>query len=255
MNICSQIAKCTSTVPCTASNNFFKAFQNFGEMYDEAQQDEFTGVGILNHRYDLNSLDQDITTKAAYFSDQVFGKIREIKFTPGQTHSIAESCGAHPLHTDATFSERPLERFALSFRKTDPGQGGVSTIFPISWILDAIPDVYRDALETSHVVYTRKSEKEGDRTYCGPILSWINPSRPVFRWRYDDKVMPVAVDAKGLPIRDAVEWVKTFIAQTPPLFYAAQEGDTLLIDNGKVMHGRTKLTPNSSRIAYRAWLA
>ncbi len=255
MNICSQITQCTATTPCTSSSDFITVYNDFGAMYEASRCNDFAGVGILNHRFDLEGLDQEIKSKAAYFADQVFGNIREIKFKPGQRHSIAESCGAHPLHTDATFSESPLERFALSFRKTDPCQGGVSVFFPIAWILDAIPEAYREALEVSHVVYTRKSEKEGDKTYRGPILSWINSSRPIFRWRYDDNVMPVAVDAKGLPIREAVEWVKAFIDRTPPLFYAAQEGDTLMIDNGKVLHGRTKLSPNSCRVAYRAWLA
>ncbi len=255
MKICGEISQCTATTPCASSSDFIKVYKDFGDMYQASLRDDFTGVGLLNQRFDLESLDREITSKAGYFADQVFGNIREIKFTPGQSHSIAESCGAHPLHTDATFSERPLERFALSFRKTDPGQGGVSVIFPIAWILDAIPEAYREALEVSHVAYTRKSEQEGDQTYRGPILSWINASRPVFRWRYDDKVMPVAVDAKGRPIREAVEWVKSFVDRTPPLLYAAQEGDTLMIDNGKVLHGRTKLSPNSSRVAYRAWLA
>lgn len=224
-------------------------------MYKASIQDDFSGVGVYNYVYNLDTLDQDIKANAGYFSNQVFGNIREIKFNPNQSHSIAESCNAHPLHTDATFSEVPLERFTLSFRETDPGQGGISTVLPISWILDAIPDVYRAALETSHVVYKRKSKMEGDRIYCGPILSWINASRPIFRWRYDDKVIPVAVDAKGLPIQDAIQWVKRFIEETPPLTYPAQKGDTLLIDNGKVLHGRTKLSPFSSRVAYRAWLS
>ena len=254
MNILITSQQTAPSTPSPTIDPYIEVFDSFSQLYKASLNKDFSGVGLYNKKYEIGSFDHEIRSNCCYFSDQVFGNIREIKYKPNQTHSVAETCAAHPLHTDATFSEVPLKRFVLNFKQTDPLGGGVSTIFPISWILDAIPSAYLEALEVSHVVYSRKSETEGDHSYRGPILYHDGQEVPVFRWRYDDIVMPIAVDSKGLPIRDAIEWVRHFIEQTPPLQYAAKPGDTFLFDNRKVLHGRTKLSPHSPRIAYRAWL-
>ena len=234
---------------------YISVFDSMQDMYEASTQDDFKGVGLLRKKYTKETLDQDIRHVTDYFDDGTFDAIREIKVNPNQFHSIAETTKAHPLHTDATFSKLSLERFILSFIKVDQNDfGGASEFFPIHWILSAIPDRYRQALERSVIAYKRCSMTEGNKSYQGPLLSWINENRPVFRWRYDLKVKPTVVDAKNLPISDAIEWVKNYIDAVQPIVYRASPGETLLIDNGKVLHGRTSLKSKSERLALRAWI-
>lgn len=81
------------------------------DMYEASTQNSFKGVGLIQKNYIKETLDQDIRKITNYFGDGTFGTIREIKVNPNQTHSIAETTEAHPLHTDATFSKLHLERY------------------------------------------------------------------------------------------------------------------------------------------------
>lgn len=237
------------------SLEFFRRFNNLKDLYNHSLNKDFEGVGIVNNQYNINSLDKDISKITEYFEDDTFGKIREIKLNENQTHSVAESTGEHALHTDATFSNETLERFILSFVEVDEDdKSGTSVFFPIDWILESIPYKLGRALETSIISYTRNSEKEGNKSYEGPLLTFNKNSNPVFRWRYDDKVKPTIIDNKDQNINEAIEWVKNFIENKEPLSYRAKPGETLIIDNSKILHGRTKLIPGTKRIALRAWI-
>ena len=39
------------------SNNFFKVFTSFSDMYKASIQDDFSGVGVYNYVYNLDTLD------------------------------------------------------------------------------------------------------------------------------------------------------------------------------------------------------
>lgn len=96
-NTCPNISTCSNAVFCSASDAFIERFDNFGAMYRASTLDEFAGVGVVNFPYDHDTLNSDIRASTSYFSDQVFGEIREIKFVPGQTHSVAETTySSHP---------------------------------------------------------------------------------------------------------------------------------------------------------------
>ncbi len=237
------------------NSTFFRKYNSLEELYKKSLNENFQGVGIVNYKYNINSLDRDISKITNYFGDNTFGKIREIKVNKKQSHSIAETIGCHPLHTDATFSNEILERFILSFVEVcKEKDSGTSLFFPVEWILNEIPDKLRKALETSIVSYTRNSGIEGNKRYKGTILSYNLNSKLIFRWRYDDIVKPKIIDSKNLPIEQAIKWIYDFIQNTEPLKYSAKKGDTLLIDNCKILHGRTHLKPETNRLALRAWI-
>lgn len=238
-----------------SSVEFFKRFSNLNDLYNHSLTKDFEGIGVVKKRYDIDSLDEDIKEVTDYFADDTFGEIREIKLNKNQSHSVAETTSEHALHTDATFSNDVLERFVLSFVEVEEDdKSGTSIFFPIEWILVEIPYKLGKALEVSTVSYVRKSEKEGDKKYEGPILKFDEDFKPIFRWRYDNKVKPKIIDSKELPINNAIEWVNEFIKNKEPLSYKAKAGETLIIDNTKILHGRTKLTEETKRIALRAWI-
>ena len=147
------------------------------------------------------------------------------------------------------------KRFLLSFVEVDKNDsGGASLIFPTEWIIESIPSRLLAALENSDISYTRLSSVEGNKNFEGKMLSYDSEGSAIFRWRYDDYVKPQVIDSKGYPIEEAISWVNNFINTTPPIIYRASPGETLLIDNCKVLHGRTELKPNSQRVALRAWI-
>jgi hypothetical protein len=136
--------------------DIFDVHPTFASLYAAALRPDFKGVGILRKAYTVETLDHDIRVHGGgYLADDTFDRIRVIQYDPAKSHSIAESLGAHPLHTDASFAETALERFILHFKVVDPGMGGVSTFFPTSWIVESMPAAYRRAVETAVVGFAR----------------------------------------------------------------------------------------------------
>ncbi len=223
-------------------------------MYAASTSKEWTGLGVVKKAYSFDEFHDHLAEIAGFIDDDTFDKVRVIACDPTKHHSIAESYDAHPMHTDASFAATQLERFMLHFKHIDDNLGGVSTFMPVQWILDEIPFKYKRALEMAEVTYARFNGAGMNKAVRVPILNWKSAEDVVFRWRYDDKVKPLVVDARGFEAEAAIEWVKDFIDNTKPITYSAQRDETILVDNCKFLHGRTPLSPASSRIAWRAWI-
>jgi len=182
------------------------------------------------------------------------GEVRTVKYDPSIPDSTAMSLNALPLHTDGTFLERPPARFILSFSAKDPGGGGVSTFMPITHILAAAPDWALEALFTADYLFPRSYDGDLTDSYVGPVL-YRSDSAPRIRWRSDDIWRPKIVDPHGTNAQGAVDWLHAFLCNSQPLTYAAGPGETLLVPNTVMLHGRTSLSPDSSREVLRAWVA
>jgi len=232
---------------------FMTRFASLREMYEASLRSDFSGIGVAKERYDLRQFSDELEAIAGFIDDDTFDKVRVIAYDPSKPHSIAESLDAHPLHTDASFAGHQLERFMLHFKVIDHHHGGVSTFFPVQWILDAIPDHHRQALESAHVVYSRLGDAGIVKAFRGPILRSKANGDFIFRWRYDDKVRPMVVDAHGNDAEAAIQWVKDFLDSTKPIYYSARQDETVLVDNCRFLHGRTALSPGTRRVAWRAW--
>jgi len=179
-------------------------------------------------------------------------EIRTVRYEPSIPNSTALSLDALPLHSDGTFLERPPARFMLSFTVADPDGGGVSTFMPITHILAAAPDWVIEALLVGRFLFPRAYDGDTD-VYVGPVL-YHERSALRIRWRSDHLWRPKVIDAVGTDAQGAVDWLHKFLSTTEPLTYAAHTGETVLVPNTVVLHGRTRLSPDSPRELLRAWV-
>jgi TfdA family taurine catabolism dioxygenase TauD len=179
-------------------------------------------------------------------------EIRTVRYEPTIRNSTALSLDALPLHSDGTFLERPPARFMLSFTTADPDGGGVSTFMPISYILAAAPDWVIEALLVARFLFPRGYDGDTD-VYVGPVLYHERSSLRI-RWRSDHLWRPKVVDAMGVDAQGAVDWLHKYLSTAEALTYAARTGETLLVPNTVLLHGRTRLSPNSPREVLRAWV-
>jgi hypothetical protein len=180
--------------------------------------------------------------------------VRTVRYDPSIQDSTAMSVNALPLHTDGSFLERPPARFMLSFSAKDPAGGGVSTFMPIAQILSAAPEWALDALFAADYLLPRTYDGDLIDSYVGPILC-RHDSATRIRWRSDEIWRPKVVEPRGTDAEAAVDWLHEFLRSSQPLTYAAESGETLLVPNTVMLHGRTNLSPNSSRQVLRAWVA
>jgi len=235
-------------------SQFITRFSDLRTMYEASMAKEWTGLGVVKKTYCFEEFHDELEEIAGFVDDDTFDKVRVIACDPSKHHSIAESYDAHPMHTDASFADTQLERFMLHFKHIDDNHGGVSTFMPVQWILDEIPYKYKRALEMAEVTYARLDSAGIAKAARVRILNWKSATEFVFRWRYDDKVRPLVVNSGGFEAEAAIEWVKEFIENKKPITYAAQRDETILVDNCTFLHGRTPLSPASSRVVWRAWI-
>ncbi|KAB8158822.1 hypothetical protein FH609_028975 [Streptomyces sp. 3MP-14] len=179
-------------------------------------------------------------------------EIRTVRNDPTIPHSTAMSLAALPMHTDGTFLPRPPDRFMLSFVEVDEGGGGVSTLMPLARVLAEAPDPVIEALLTADFLFPRGYDDLSD-AFVGPVLYRERDGLRI-RWRSDDLWRPRVMADRGTDAAGAVDWLHAFLAETPPLTYAARPGETLLIPNTLMLHGRTALTPGSPRELLRVWV-
>jgi hypothetical protein len=182
------------------------------------------------------------------------GDVRTVKYDPSIENSTAMSLNPLPLHTDGSFLEQAPARFMLSFSATDPGGGGISTFMPVSRILAAAPDWALEALFTAEYLFPRTYDGDLTDSYVGPAL-YRAATAVRIRWRSDDIWRPKVVEPRGTNAEGAVDWLHSFLCNSQPLTYAAEAGETLLVPNTVMLHGRTSLSRGSSREVLRAWLA
>jgi hypothetical protein len=180
-------------------------------------------------------------------------EIRTIRNDPSIRSSTAMSGKPLPLHTDGTFLAHPPERFMLSFSRADSQGGGLSTFMPISDILAAAPDRVIEALLTADFLFPRGYDGDLTDSHVGPVLYRAGSALRI-RWRSDDIWRPRVVDSRGTDGAGAVDWLHEFLATSEPYSYLAEDGETLLVPNTVLLHGRTALSPGSQREVLRVWV-
>ncbi|PWU19910.1 MAG: hypothetical protein C5B50_05620 [Verrucomicrobia bacterium] len=180
--------------------------------------------------------------------------VRTVKYDPTVVNSTAMSLDALPLHTDGSFLKHPPRRFLLSFLSKDADGGGVSTFMPISKILTSAPEWVLQACLNASFRFVKTYDGNLDDSFVGPILEREGGQMRI-RWRSDSIWRPKVVAAQGTRAAAAVDWMHDFLSISEPFKYAADTGETLLMSNTSMLHGRTRLSSNSTRVVLRVWLS
>jgi hypothetical protein len=211
---------------------------------------------IVNKEPSLENLEELIELLGEKRVNGAFPGIRDIKYDPAKSKSVAESTGSHPDHTDGSFDKTPPVYFVLQYKITDPNGGGRNFFVSVKELLDQIPDQFREALQKAEVHFGREDESGHIEAAISPMLYTRENGIPGFRWRDDEQVGPSVVDDKGTDIVGAINWIRQYLKSCPRFFYMAQEGDHVLVVNDKTFHGREALSgTDSPRWLRRAWIA
>jgi len=183
-----------------------------------------------------------------------FGELRTVRHDPTVTTSTALSLGALAFHTDGSFLERPPPRFMMSCIRADQGGGGVSTFYPLDDLLAALPGWAVDALRTADYLFPQGYDGDTGSSWTAPVLTGAAGDARI-RWRSDHLFRPPVVRGRGVRADEAAEWLHEHLAAGGTLTYALRPGETIVVPNEMMLHGRTALTSGSERELLRVWVA
>jgi len=138
--------------------------------------------------------------------------------------------GAFPLHTDLAHHRVPPRYFML--RCSTPGSGVGTTLVDSTELIASV-----GASLLSRALVQPRRRRNGIR----PLLRLFDAAIPMFRW--DDEYIRPASDA-GAQAVSAVSNALERLCVTE--IRLGQPGDLLVIDNWRMLHGRTAV-PRSSR--------
>ncbi|TSC87691.1 MAG: hypothetical protein G01um101416_371 [Microgenomates group bacterium Gr01-1014_16] len=212
---------------------------------------------IIVLRGSISPSDKEIYTYLDQLGSQhpsLYGKITIIKNDPSIKNSTAMSLNALVPHTDGAFIENPPSRTILSFINSDPKGGGASIFIPLGKILADLPNWAMDALTNDYYLFPRTYDGNLSDSYTGPVLNKDPQGNFNIRWRADKFYRPKVVKNNDTRGAEAIDWLYTYIEKCKPITYDAKSGETLLVPNSAMLHGRTPLSPNSTREVLRVWI-
>jgi len=179
--------------------------------------------------------------------------IRAIRYEPAVTDSTALSLDSLSMHTDGAFLPEPPRRFILSCRRADEGGGGVSRLLPVSRIVDSAPRRVLRALRTAAYRFLMTYDGDLATSFTGPVLYYGQDGAERIRWRGDHIYRPAPAAAGDAEAAGAAEWLYSFLGSTEPFTYTLRQRELMVVPNGFFVHGRSELSPGSSREIMRAW--
>lgn len=144
--------------------------------------------------------------------------------------SAGYGLNALPFHTELSHRTRPCRYLLLGC--IDPGSPAAATML-LDWRTLGLSSEELELLEGTPVLV-----RSGRRSFYATILA---PSGAFLR--YDPGCLE-AVDQRG---RMALALIEDRIAAAPPQFHHWRRGDTLIIDNWRVLHGRSSSDRGSGR--------
>jgi hypothetical protein len=163
---------------------------------------------------------------------------------PGAVTRYSRTHLALPSHTDSAFLEKPHHIVAFQMVRGDRNGGGCSTAVPVR-------DVVAE-LDESSIRYLRQAQFAFSREGLLPIL-WGNPGAESMRYYHAQVRTALAVRGEQAgplePLLDALDTVLAGLARKR--VFGLADGEVLLLNNHKVLHGRTEMPMDSNRLMYR----
>jgi alpha-ketoglutarate-dependent taurine dioxygenase len=181
-------------------------------------------------------------------------EVRVITYQPEVQDSTALSLDRLSSHTDGSFLDQPPPWFVLSCRRADPGGGGASTFIPVEDVVSAAPSWVIEALATARFRFLKTYDGNLSDSFVGPVLTRRSDGAWLMRWRADHLYRPEPVHDNGTRAADAAGWLHEFADAADPVVHALGDGHLALVPNGRFLHGRTALSPDSRRCILRAWV-
>jgi alpha-ketoglutarate-dependent taurine dioxygenase len=153
----------------------------------------------------------------------------------GAVTRYSRTADAMPLHTDAAFSRTPPALVGFHMIAASPCGGGVSSVVPIDAVLAMLSPAHLDRLR----------QPVGFGRHALPVL-FAGATGPAIRY-YAAQLDHPAPATRALD--DALAMLE------PAHRFPLLDGDLLLVNNRKALHGRTGFSPDSPRRMLRYRIA
>ena len=180
----------------------------------------------------------------------VYGRIYDVRAEPVAKLGAKTGMAQAPHIDDAFYYSPPGIDVFHCLVNTD--EGGMSTYVDGFAIAESIraeaPDAY-DLLTTLPVPHIRRHPGEIDLRSRGPLISLDERERPRGIRYFDRALAPLDVEPDLVePFYDAIrEFNRRMISAEFTARVRVAPGDGMLIDNHRVMHGRTAFDPSQGR--------
>lgn len=202
----------------------------------------------------LGSLAQGIGPACTQQND-FHGTIKEIKPKEGVAANTGDSAGELGFHVDGTQHERTPAVLVFQY-ELNPRHGGYSTFIDMSYVLGQFPEAKLETivrrLSRSDAAYFAKK----GMTFAGPLLQHVHGGRAVAcRLRFDGEGGRVC--QVNPECAEAFEELRAAIAaQDEVIEIKPQNGDIILFDNWRVLHGRraVEVSKLHGRLHDRMWI-
>ncbi|MBA6440672.1 TauD/TfdA family dioxygenase [Streptomyces sp. GMR22] len=168
--------------------------------------------------------------------------------------NLSKGRAAQKPHTDSPVQHRPHEFLALACVTGDPAGGGLSTVVRVDDVATALDE--RDGGATTALLreetfpFLETPLGLDEPPVIAPVLRLTPEGRWRVRFRHDALVAGFQrhPDVTSAAHREAVDAFTT-LATDPALTATFQlaPGDMVLLDNTRVMHGRTEITGTAER--------
>jgi hypothetical protein len=168
-----------------------------------------------------------------------------VALRPG-AHAYLAKPGAVPLHTD-----HPDATWIAWFCEAQDERDGANVLLDAQPVIASLPETRRDSLRQTFLacppvaggpptlayrVLDKAASASGERLFCSP---WL-------RARGADLVQQSALDTLRDRLKEA--------AKTHLIRVRLEPGEALIINNGRVLHGRDAIADDSRRVLLRAWI-
>jgi alpha-ketoglutarate-dependent taurine dioxygenase len=160
-------------------------------------------------------------------------------------HAYLAKPGAVPLHTD-----HPEAKWVAWYCEAQDANDGANQLLDARPVIEALSPGRRATLHTAQLQCPRveggppvltypvlKVGERGERLFCSPWLRAVG----------GDLVHQSAIDELRTRLKERTETHSVFVQLKP--------GDALVIDNGRVLHGRGQISETSRRVLHRRWVA
>ena len=161
----------------------------------------------------------------------------------GKVTRYSRTPDALPLHTDCSNKAVPPNVVAFAMERPDPQGGGESVILSASDLVHALPEDLVNLLRQPVFPFTDKKQYpilqgEGDdwriRYYRNQIDSALSEQCPL-----SDE------------LREALDELDRYLELSQSVRFAMQPGEVVIMDNQRVLHGRSALPADSPRLMHR----
>lgn len=203
-------------LPCISGCQLLDFTSRIGS-HDLGIDEELSGPPIMHLRFDAAKAAR--RDRPAYFSNEAF-----------------------PLHTDLAYVVNPPRYLFTLCVQPDPQGGGVTLLSDCSHAWQDLPPEHKRQLEKPQFKFRNPPNTPPGATEPLPIYLAAE-GESIFRYRRDSMSFPSQADAAIAYFSQAVENV----AFSFPL----RRGDLLIVDNHRILHGRTAFVPPENSNAHR----